>query len=183
MATNRQQFDDLMVVLGGFAVDEYVDLLTAGGNETEAAARLNESFRARGWFEAQYQITVGSELVLRKDGTPVKTESGESATASYFVDNVKGRVAIDVEWHAKDGNLDRDIAAYRAFYDAGIIDCGVMVTTARDSLREWVVRLDPTSTKFKTTTVTSIEKVTPRLARGDGGGCPILVAGICNRTI
>lgn len=43
---------------------------------------------------------------------------------SYLIDNVKDRVALDIEWHAKDGNLDRDLAAYRAFYDTGLIDAG-----------------------------------------------------------
>ena len=52
----------------------------------------------------------------------------EVASPSYRIDNVKGRVALDVEWHAKDGNLDRDIAAYRALYEAGVVDGAVMVT-------------------------------------------------------
>lgn len=32
-----------------------------------------------------------------------------------------------LEWHAKDGNLDRDVSAYRAFYDAAVIDGGVIL--------------------------------------------------------
>lgn len=45
----------------------------------------------------------------------------------YKVDNVKGRMALDIEWNAKDGNLDRDIGAYRALYDAGLIDGAVVI--------------------------------------------------------
>ncbi|MDA8070519.1 MAG: hypothetical protein M0Z82_02725 [Actinomycetota bacterium] len=46
----------------------------------------------------------------------------------------------------------------------------------RESMQAWVLDLDPTST-------TDLEKRTPRLARGDRGGCPVLVANICRRTI
>jgi hypothetical protein len=51
---------------------------------------------------------------------PVLRES-EVHNEGYKVDNVKGRIALDVEWNAKDGNLDRDIGAYRALYDAGLM--------------------------------------------------------------
>ena len=51
--------------------------------------------------------------------TEPQVRASEVASPSYRIDNVKGRCAVDVEWQAKDGNLDRDIAAYRALYDAG----------------------------------------------------------------
>jgi len=92
-------------------------------------------------------------------------------------------VALDVEWHAKDGNLDRDLAAYRALYDAGIIDGAVMITMTRADLRALALRGDPATTKFGTSTTTNLTKVLPRLTRGDGGGCPILVVSICARTV
>ena len=112
---------------------------------------------------------MSSELVLRVAGTPV-VQAEEGDAASYNVDNVKGRVGLDVEWHAKDGNLDRDIAAYRSFYDAGIIDCGVTVTMTRESLREWALGIDPETKKFMTSTTTNLTKVRPKLGGGGGGG-------------
>ena len=181
-ATNPDQFTDLVAVLEGFALDPVVDL-PAGGNESPTAARLNHAFRDRGWAEATYKVKISGELVLRRAGSPVVELSGETEPASYNVDNVKGRVALDVEWHAKDGNLDRDIAAYRSFYDAGLIDCAVMVTMTRESLRLWALGFDPSSGKFGTSTTTNLTKVIPKLDRGDGGGCPILIASICARTI
>ncbi|MDQ6839959.1 MAG: hypothetical protein M3137_16935 [Actinomycetota bacterium] len=45
------------------------------------------------------------------------------------------------------------------------------------------VGIDPTTTKFGTSTTTNLTKVLPRLTRGDGGGCPILVVSICARTV
>ena len=59
------------------------------------------------------------------------------------MDNVHGGVALDVEWNAKDGNLDRDLAAYRSLYDVGIISAGVMIDhagarrDARDGGEAW----------------------------------------------
>lgn len=180
-ATNPEQFEDLVAVMDAFTLDPLLDL-PAGGNESRTASRLNHAFRGRGWAEASYRVTVSSELVLRVAGTPV-VQAEEGDAAGYNVDNVKGRVALDVEWHAKDGNLDRDIAAYRSFYDAGIIDCAVMVTMTRESLREWALGIDPETKKFMTSTTTNLTKVRPKLERGDGGGCPILIASICQRTI
>jgi hypothetical protein len=181
-ATNPTEFADLVAVLGRFKVEPHLDIFPAGGNESETAARLNDAFRSKGWREASYNVQISSELILRSAVASV-TSATEAASASYYVDNVKGRVAIDVEWHAKDGNLDRDIAAYRTLYDNGIIDCACMVTMRRQSMRDWAVRLDPNSKKFSTTTTTNLEKVTPKLVRGDGGGCPILIVAIGDRTV
>ncbi|MCB4825330.1 hypothetical protein LHA35_26810, partial [Roseicella sp. GB24] len=47
-----------------------------------------------------------------------------------LVDNFKGRVVLDVEWNAKDGNLDRDLASYRSWYEAGVISAGVIIRPA-----------------------------------------------------
>ena len=98
----------------------------------------------------------------------------------YKVDNVKDRVALDVEWHAKDGNLDRDVSAYRALYEAGIIDGGVVVTRSFAAIRALSIQLGRPD-GFTTTTTTTIEKLEPRLTRGDGGGCPILAVAITDR--
>jgi hypothetical protein len=184
--TNPAEFADVLDVLGSFRLVIDRDILPAGGNESMTAAHLNQQFRMRGWREGAYHVRIESALRLlpwaeagEAEGTEVVTEV---ASPSYLVDNVRGRVALDIEWHAKDGNLSRDIAAYRALYDAAIIDGAVMVTMTRADLRRMVVDLAPESTKWKTTTTTNLEKVTPLLTRGDGGGCPILVASICSRT-
>ncbi len=182
-ATNPAEFADLLQVLEGFTVEVVGDVVVPGGNESGTAARLNGALRSRGWREASYKVKITSELVLKAPGSPVVKSAGESETASYLVDNVKGRVAADVEWHAKDGNLDRDLAAYRTLYDSGIIDVAVMVTMTRADLRAMALHQDPESKKFGTSTTTNLEKVTPKLLRGDGAGCPILIASICARTV
>lgn len=185
--TNPTEFDDLLTVLRQFRVDAAADILVAGGNESKTASRLNRAFRLLGWREATYSVQLTSELALLPFAPAGETEPDcrvtQVASPSYRIDNVKGRVALDVEWHAKDGNLDRDIAAYRALYDAGIVDGAVMVTMTRADLRAMAVALDATTKKFGTATTTNLTNTISRLTRGDGGGCPILVASICARTV
>ncbi len=93
---------------------------------------------------------------------------------------MKGRVALDVEWNAKDGNLDRDLGAYRALYTAGIIDGAAIITRTQDDLRKLAIQMGA-ETKFGTTTTTNLTKLEPRLTRGDGGGCPVLAIAISAR--
>lgn len=67
-----------------------------------------------------------------RDATVIESEVRNEG---YKVDNVKGRVALDVEWNAKDGNLDRDVGAYRALYEAGIINGAAIITRTQADLR------------------------------------------------
>ena len=113
----------------------------------------------------------------------------------YKVDNVKGRVALGVEWNARDGNLDRDLSAYRALYDFGIIDAGVLITRTQDDLRELALKpgllnapgIDEerkgssSRGRLATTTTTNLTKLETRLNCGDGGGCPVLAIAITAR--
>lgn len=192
-ATNPVLFDEMVSALNEFEIVSN-DLLTPGGQETQLARRFNESFRSRGWREAR----VDTEIELRLRVMPYRP-AGETAAKvittpvsnkGYKVDNFKGRVALDLEWNAKDGNLDRDIGAYRALYDAGFIDVGVIVTRTQDELRTFATRLRleagmPDSEAKKmlaTTTATNLAKLVPRLTRGDAGGCPVLAFAISDCT-
>lgn len=111
-----------------------------------------------------------------------------------MIDALKGRLAVDIEWNAKDGNLDRDILAYRAWYDLGIIDGAVLITKELSSCKElaktiWTQFTEQNSqysslkqpVDLKTSTTTSIEKATERIMRGDAGGCPVLLVGITDK--
>ena len=181
-ATNAKEFEEVMAVLGGFVLSE-ADVLHPGGNKSEVAQRLDGAFRELGWREGRHDMQVTSVLRVlpyRRAGEKKAVVRHESVVANegYKVDNVKGRVALDVEWNAKDGNLDRDLAAYRALYDAAIIDVAVIITRSQHSLRNRAVRLEPETTKFNTTTTTTMEKLEPRLTRGDAGGCPVMAFAI-----
>ncbi len=191
-ATNLLAFEQLIDVLRHFQL-RTSDLITPGGQESDIAARANRLFRERGWREARVDTLIQLSLQrtpLRDFGEvslpPVVTETRNEG---YKVDNFRDRVALDVEWNAKDGNLDRDIGAYRSLYDAALIDVGVLVTRTLE-LRELGRRLgieagmspDQAKRILNTTTTTNREKLLPRLTRGDAGGCPLLAVFICSET-
>lgn len=182
-STNPQEFDDLVAVLDSFHLLNE-DIIQAGGNEGTVAKKLNEGFRSRGWREGRYDERITSTLRLmpyrpagEKQAIVVEQESENEG---YKVDNVHGSVALDVEWNAKDGNLDRDIGAYMHLYDRAIIAVGVVITRSTTDLRELGTKLGRPDF-LNTTTTTNMTKLEPRLARGSGGGCPILAIGITAR--
>ena len=192
-ATNPVRFQEIIEVLNGFALWTS-DLVVPGGNETKLAGRLNAAFRRLGWREARVDQIIKLSLVKqphRPAGeTSAQVVDTEVESMGYKVDNFVDRIALDVEWNAKDGNLDRDLAAYRSLYDAGLIDGAVMITRTSDDLRKLATQLGQdaglTFEKSKrilaSTTTTNTGKLIPKLVRGDSGGCPILVIAICAGT-
>jgi len=192
-ATNPDPFKEVIDILRTFElIDD--DLILAGGEESGLAKRLNYAFRNRGWREGRVDTEI--KLVLRlmpfaeAGETAAHVEESTVTNEGYKVDNVKARVAMDLEWNAKDGNLDRDLAAYRALYDAGLIDGAILVTRTIDDLRDLGYRIriragmDEKAARnvLSTSTTTNTKKLLPRLQRGDAGGCPILAVAICERT-
>jgi len=184
-STSKAEWEEIMQVLSCFELGRE-DILGEGGNKSDVAARLDEAFRQVGWREGRVDTLISLKVQVspyRKAGEtqPIVTESIVE-NKGYKVDNFKGRIALDVEWNAKDGNLDRDVGAYRALYDAALIDVGVIITRTQEDLRALALALDAESSKFATTTTTNLGKLKPRLTRGDGGGCPILAIAISART-
>ncbi|GIU90316.1 MAG: hypothetical protein KatS3mg010_1415 [Acidimicrobiia bacterium] len=182
-ATNPAEFAEIIDVLRHFELVE-TDVTDAGGSKSAVPKRLDEAFREKGWREGRHDTRITSELLVMPykpagEKKPI-VKTTEVLNEGYKVDNVKGRVAVDVEWNAKDGNLDRDLGAYRALYDAGIIDGAVIITRTQD-MKDLAAELGVK--KFDTTTTTNIEKLLPRLTRGDGAGCPVLAVAITPRCL
>jgi Restriction endonuclease BglII len=180
--TNPDEFKEIVEVLSAFTLTKE-DILQPGGAKGLVATRLDGEFRELGWREGRYDRSIISKLRLmpyRKAGERKAQEhETEVRSEGYKVDNVKGKIALDVEWHAKDGNLDRDVGAYRALYEVGIIAAGVVVTRSYQEIRDLALKLGRDA--FKTTTTTTLDKLEPRMTRGDAGGCPMLALGITSR--
>lgn len=114
----------------------------------------------------------------------------------YLVDNFKNRIVLDVEWNAKDGNLDRDLASYRSWFEAGVISAGVIITKDRLPLlrlarRLWADYQEGLSAEMRnprlpidltTSTVTAFDKAQMRVRRGVMGTCPVLIVAANERT-
>jgi hypothetical protein len=180
-STSPDEWGDIVAVLDGLKLTK-TDVLGAGGSKSDMAKRFDGAFREMGWREGRVDTSISLSVTTSKwKDDPAHVLVSNVNSEGYKVDNFKGRIALDFEWNAKDGNLDRDIGAYRALYDAGVIDAGVIVTRTLD-LRDLALQLDPASKKFDTTTTTNLTKLEPRMTRGDAGGCPILAVAISRNT-
>ncbi len=177
-ATNPEPFADLLAVLDEFTLT--ADDIRPGGNETDLAARLNKAFRSRGWREGRHDIHVAVQRTLRAPGEPDAVATDEIDSAGYWIDNVKQRAVVDVEWNAKDGNLDRDLRHYRALYEHETIDAAAMITRTVAGLRRLGRDLGRPSW-LATSTTTNLPKLEDRLAMGGAGGCPFIVFAITER--
>lgn len=187
------EWADITRVLKAFSLDPH-HWLKAGGNRGDIARIIDGMFAERGWREIRVDLATQGVL-LTKSGKEVE-RLDEVYQEGYLVDNFKGRVALDVEWNAKDGNLDRDLSAYRAWHEAGVISAAVLITQDRIALKELAGRLwrDHQATlpegqrnpklpiDLGTSTTTNLEKAALRVRRGVMGTCPLLIVAATQAT-
>ena len=187
------EWRDITDVLTSFALDPQ-QWLRAGGNRGEIPIVIDAMFHARGWQEVRVDLETQGILLNKRDVVISKLPTVRQE--GYLVDNFKGRVALDVEWNAKDGNLDRDLAAYRAWHEAGVISAAVLITQDRIALKELAENLWHTYQQtlpverqvtrlpidLNTSTTTNLEKAELRVRRGVMGTCPLLVVAATEAT-
>lgn len=187
-ASNPNPFAEIQEVLEAFFVYD-TDILTAGGNRSAIPIRLDGHFARLGWDPVRINTTFSltgvkkSHATDRAYGPTFLNSSVENE--GFEVDNFKDRIALDVEWNAKDGNLDRDLSAYRALYDVGLIDGAMIITRDHRGIQDLAgntLGSEDAKRRLGTTTTTNMEKLQSRLTRGDAGGCPVLAAGITQAT-
>ena len=187
------EWADITAVLEAFALDP-AHWLKKGGNRGDIAKVIDGLFAERGWRETRVDLVTQGVLLSRNlevmERLPPVEQEG------YLVDNFKWRVALDVEWNAKDGNLDRDLSAYRAWHEAGVISAAVLITQDRIKLKELAERLwaehqvtlpvDQRNAKLpidlNTSTTTNLEKAALRVRRGVMGTCPLLIVAATPET-
>ncbi|MCS4510668.1 BglII/BstYI family type II restriction endonuclease [Xylophilus ampelinus] len=187
------EWDDITNVLASFTLDPG-RWLKKGGNRGDIAKDIDHMFGVRGWRETRVDLV--TQGVLRSRTLEVIEQLPPLVQEGYLVDNFKGRVALDVEWNAKDGNLDRDLSAYRAWHEAGVISAAVLITQDRLALKAlaeelWVsyqatlpahqsnARLP---IDLSTSTTTNLEKAALRVRRGVMGTCPLLIVAATRST-
>jgi hypothetical protein len=206
------EFADLLTALREFKITTKM-IRTAGGNESQIPKLFSNTLRPLGWHETVVQ---GDLLVTKtwreqtgevQSGKPKPTfKRKEEPTLrekyidGHKIDYVKGKVAFDLEWNSKDQTFDRDLYAFSAFFQCGVLDVGVLVTRSEslnpvfrslgDALKKDGVTVDyapsgkarQTYQKFGAST-TWMGKLLYRLNAGRNGGCPVLVVGITPRCI
>ena len=168
-----EQFQEICDVLSRFRFTEK-QIRDPGGNESEIPKAFAHFLRPMGWEEK----TLNAKIVL-DDQEVISSDT-------HKVDFVKGRVAFDLEWNSKDQTFDRDLYAFRAFFDYGKISVGVLVTRS-STLQTYFKTLGnyvdvhgtsrPIASKYGAST-THMSKLIPRLVSGRRGGCPVLALGI-----
>lgn len=171
----KSEFEEICRALRTFRfTDEQVK--AAGGNESAIPKTFSSILRPMKWKEGRLnaRLMVDEEVVSQD---------------SHKIDYVKNRIAFDLEWNSKDQTFDRDLAAFRAFFDYGRISVGILVT--RDSslvpyFRSLGKVIDKDGKEREVIakygaeggSTTHINKLLPRLRAGRSGGCPVLVFGI-----
>ena len=97
-------------------------------------------------FPSSYGLLDGPRIFFATmvvDGKEIRQDT-------YKMDYIKGRVACDLEWNSKDQTYDRDLYAFRIFFDYDRINVGVIVTRSNE-LNLWFKSLgdvtDHTGTK------------------------------------
>ncbi|MGA9021521.1 MAG: BglII/BstYI family type II restriction endonuclease [Terracidiphilus sp.] len=207
--THKVEFQDLLTALRAFKITIKM-IRTAGKNESDIPKLFSKALRPLGWYETVIQGDLLVKLISKEQirvvtrgknkGKPVigkKTREikREKYLDGHRIDYVKNRVAFDLEWNSKDQTFDRDLYAFRAFFECGAIDAGVLVTRSEslDAIFPALgqaLKKDGETPEFKSPGVprmtyekygastTWVGKLLYRLNAGRNGGCPVLVVGI-----
>jgi CRISPR-associated protein Csd2 len=167
-------FEELCAALLEFRFTQE-DILVGGGNESRIPKYFSNLLRPKGWEEKNLSAKL---TVYEVQGKKSKDFKSSIQHGSHKVDYLKDRVAFDLEWNSKDQTFDRDLYAFRAFFEYNAISLGVLVTRSNE--------LDPLFKKLRINSkygasTTHMGKLLPRLEAGRNGGCPVLVFGITSR--
>jgi len=177
------EWRDLQECLTSFSLTRS-DIIQAGGNKSDIPKKFDDILFPKGWKE----VKITADLLIKKgvrssrSGTSFTPERTEEITVEGYIDGhnvdfVKGKVAFDLEWNSKDQTFDRDLLAMRNYFDARIIDVGIIVTRAED-LNDVFSELGKDVKKKYGASTTWMGKLLPRLQARRNGGCPILAVGI-----
>ena len=163
-----QEFSELCRVLRNFRLTSN-DIKIMGGNESPIPKKISAMLRPLGWQE-------------KKLKTKMLADNVEAHVDTHKIDFLKGRVALEMEWNSKDQTFDRDLFAFRTFFEYGQISVGILVTrsSSLDSLFDEMGK--DIKRKYGAST-THMSKLLPRLKAGRGGGCPILAFGITRHLV
>jgi len=169
------EFKEICEALKHFRFSTH-DIIAGGGNESAIPKIMSKVLRGQGWNERSLE----AELVVYEVKGKTRTESHRVKHGTHKVDFLKGRIAFDFEWNSKDQTFDRDLSAFRSFFEYDAISVAVIVTRST-GLNAIFKELDIMK-KYGAST-THMDKLIPRLEAGRNGGCPVLVFGITERQI
>lgn len=160
-----------------------------GGSKGPIAKYVDTLF-PEDWVETRISADLNVKLLDAKAKNKVVSQYiRQGYLDGHRIDFVNDRVALDLEWNSKDQTYDRDLYAFSAFYDAGAIDVGVIITRGSSLDNDFFRSLgkvlnknglegsEDVYKKFGAST-TWMGKLLYRLDAGRNGGCPVLAIGI-----
>lgn len=172
-----EEYKDICNTLMEFRITKK-DILESGGNESTIPKRMSGIIRPLGWKENQLNAKILADNV-------------EISQDTHKIDYIKGRVAFDLEWNSKDQTFDRDLYAFKTFFEFNRISLAVLVTRSNE-LDPWFKSLGEYEAKYSVlrdykakygASTTHMGKLIPRLKAGRNGGCPVLVFGITTKLL
>ena len=179
-----QEWQELIDCLEQFEMS-LADISKEGGNKSDIPKKFDDLLFPKGWKE----VKITADLLIKKGERSsrsgshgFKAERVEELTVEGYIDGhnidfVKSKVAFDLEWNSKDQTFDRDLLAMRNYFDARIIEVGVIVTRSEE-MNEVFDALGGDIKKKYGASTTWMGKLEPRLQARRNGGCPILAIGI-----
>lgn len=184
------QFQQIVSALGRFSISKTM-IRTPGGSKGPIAKYVDTLFTERnGWRETRISADLHVKLLdAKKTDHVVDQYVRDGFLDGHRIDFLNGRVALDLEWNSKDQTYDRDLYAFSAFYDAGAIDVGGLITRGSSLDNNFFRSLgkvlakdgnEGTQDVFKKygASTTWMGKLLYRLDAGRNGGCPVLAIGI-----
>ncbi len=178
------EFAELLDALRAFTLTTEI-IAKAGGNESDIPKIISKTLRPLDWHETTIQADLLVKLLWRQStvnakGKAISEAKSREMVKSRFldghkVDYVKNRVAFDLEWNSKDQTFDRDLYAFSAFSQCGVIDAGVLLT--RSEALNSIFKSLGLMNKYGAST-TWMGKLLYRLNAGRNGSCPVLAIGI-----
>lgn len=187
-----EAFADIIAALQAFSITT-AQIRTPGGSKSVIAKYVDTLFDDT-WREMRIAADLHVRLMSPKGSAAYGSYVREGFLDGHRIDFVKGRVAVDLEWNSKDQTYDRDLYAFSAFYDAGAIDVGVILTrgTSMDTAffrslgrvlaKDGSAGVGDVYRKYGAST-TWMGKLLYRLDAGRNGGCPVLAIGITPRAV
>lgn len=158
------EWQDIIELLNGFRLKKG-DILKPGGRKSRIAETIDAFLYARAWEEKEFS-------------TAIRVDEVTLETPTHKVDCFRNRVALEIEWNAKDAFYDRDLNNFRLLFELRAVSVGIIITRC-DELQTIFDGLGRGESFGSSTT--HMSKLLPRIHGGSGGGCPILVFGISTK--
>lgn len=188
-------FANIIQALSDFSISTTM-IRTPGGSKGPIAKYVDTLFTEQdGWRETRISADLQVKLLdAKKTNFVIQEYIRAGFLDGHRIDFLNGRVALDLEWNSKDQTYDRDLYAFSAFYDAGAIDVGVLITRGSSLDNSFFRSLgsvlnkdgsEGTAEVYKKygASTTWMGKLLYRLDAGRNGGCPVLAIGITPKCV